>query len=316
MPKIRMDDLLRHFVGEAAPVVAAHQERKRTAAKERDTLQREERKLAMEELLRKSAADRQAADDRRELDDRNAEHARQTTADSAAEYERNNPWVYQGNRYASEGEMEAAIRRRETIGAQVTAAHRAPDTGSDTDDGPNWQVIQTADGLLQINPKTGATRPVQTGTGTAQPRSPAGGAAASAVAQSRDALAAMEELALNPSPSGDLALKTLYMKILDPASVVREGELEMLNNAGSFADQISARAESASSGLLTEARRNDMLKQARAVVSARTGGGSPPAPAVPSAARPSVEARVAQLKAQGKSMTEARAIMQAEGYFR
>ena len=46
--------------------------------------------------------------------------------------------------------------------------------------------------------------------------------------------------ATNPSPAGDIALIFNYMKVLDPASTVREGEQAMVANAGNVPDRVQA----------------------------------------------------------------------------
>lgn len=43
----------------------------------------------------------------------------------------------------------------------------------------------------------------------------------------------------DPSPSGDLALIFSYMKLLDPGSVVREGEFATAQNAGTIGDKVT-----------------------------------------------------------------------------
>lgn len=47
----------------------------------------------------------------------------------------------------------------------------------------------------------------------------------------RDAFSRVQQAAANPSPAGDLALIFNYMKMLDPGSVVREGEFATAQNA-------------------------------------------------------------------------------------
>lgn len=64
------------------------------------------------------------------------------------------------------------------------------------------------------------------------------------VAQSKDfvtirnAYGKIQASAQNPSPAGDLSLIFSYMKILDPTSVVREGEQASARNAAGVPDQI------------------------------------------------------------------------------
>jgi len=84
-----------------------------------------------------------------------------------------------------------------------------------------------------------------------------------------------QEIALNynavlsatrdPSPAGDLSLIFAYMKMLDPGSVVREGEFATAANTGSVPERIRAQYNKIISGeRLTTGQRADFLGQARA----------------------------------------------------
>jgi hypothetical protein len=67
----------------------------------------------------------------------------------------------------------------------------------------------------------------------------------------------------DPSPAGDLSLIFAYMKMLDPGSVVREGEFATAANTGSVPERVRAQYNKVLSGeRLTEAQRADFLKQA------------------------------------------------------
>jgi len=54
--------------------------------------------------------------------------------------------------------------------------------------------------------------------------------------------------AANPSPAGDLGLIFAYMKMLDPGSVVREGEFAVAANSGGIPDRIRAQLQQVQSG--------------------------------------------------------------------
>lgn len=73
--------------------------------------------------------------------------------------------------------------------------------------------------------------------------------------------------AQNKSPAGDLSLIFGYMKILDPGSVVREGEFATAQNTGSVPESVSALYNRVISGeRLTDKQRADFLAQARNLV--------------------------------------------------
>lgn len=67
----------------------------------------------------------------------------------------------------------------------------------------------------------------------------------------------------NPSAAGDIALIFNYMKMLDPGSVVREGEFATAQNAASVPERIRAQYNRVKSGeRLTDSTRTDFLNQA------------------------------------------------------
>jgi hypothetical protein len=73
----------------------------------------------------------------------------------------------------------------------------------------------------------------------------------------------VKQAASDPSAAGDIALIFGYMKILDPTSVVREGEFATAQNAGSAFNRIGALYNSVMQGQrLTAAQRADFAKQA------------------------------------------------------
>jgi hypothetical protein len=77
----------------------------------------------------------------------------------------------------------------------------------------------------------------------------------------------IETAAKNPSPAGDISLVYGFMKVLDPGSVVREGEFATAQNAGSVPDSVRNMYNKALSGeRLGEKIRSDFLQQARNLV--------------------------------------------------
>ena len=79
----------------------------------------------------------------------------------------------------------------------------------------------------------------------------------------RDAYDRVQAAAESPSAAGDLALIFNYMKILDPASVVREGEFANAQNAGSIPERIRAQYNKTLEGTrLTDSQRDDFVDRA------------------------------------------------------
>jgi hypothetical protein len=77
-------------------------------------------------------------------------------------------------------------------------------------------------------------------------------------------LMVVEGAAARPDAAGDLALIFGYMKILDPGSVVREGEFANAQNAAGVPDRIrNAYNKSLRGERLNESQRNQFLGQAR-----------------------------------------------------
>jgi hypothetical protein len=77
----------------------------------------------------------------------------------------------------------------------------------------------------------------------------------------------IESAAKNPSGAGDISLVYGYMKILDPGSVVREGEFATAQNAGGVPDAVRNVYNRAISGQrLSENVRADFLGQARNLI--------------------------------------------------
>ena len=83
----------------------------------------------------------------------------------------------------------------------------------------------------------------------------------------RDAYARVEQSARAPSAAGDLALIFNYMKMLDPGSVVREGEFATAQNAAGVPDQIRNIFNRVASGeRLNDNQRVDFVGQARGLM--------------------------------------------------
>lgn len=77
----------------------------------------------------------------------------------------------------------------------------------------------------------------------------------------------IENAAKNPSGAGDISLIYGYMKILDPGSVVREGEFATAANAGGVPDTVKSMYNKALDGKrLSDNVRNDFLNQARNLI--------------------------------------------------
>jgi hypothetical protein len=80
-----------------------------------------------------------------------------------------------------------------------------------------------------------------------------------------DSWGAISTAAQDPSPAGDLSLIFSYMKLLDPASSVRENEFANAQNAAGVPERIRAQFNRIKNGeRLTATTRNDFVTQARA----------------------------------------------------
>ncbi len=74
----------------------------------------------------------------------------------------------------------------------------------------------------------------------------------------------MLEASKNPSPKGDLTMVYSFVKALDPESVVREGEISLLNANRNVPDQIKGYAQRLATGQsLLPHERKDLMNQAR-----------------------------------------------------
>lgn len=75
---------------------------------------------------------------------------------------------------------------------------------------------------------------------------------------------AMIEAMKDPTPKGDMAMVYSYIKALDPDSVVREGEIDLVNANRSIPDRIKGYAQRLATGKsLLPSERQDLLEQAR-----------------------------------------------------
>lgn len=82
--------------------------------------------------------------------------------------------------------------------------------------------------------------------------------------QVRDSYSRIQEAAKEPSAAGDLALIFNYMKMLDPGSVVREGEFATAQNAAGVPDRIRAYYNKVIDGeRLADATRKDFLSRSK-----------------------------------------------------
>jgi hypothetical protein len=80
----------------------------------------------------------------------------------------------------------------------------------------------------------------------------------------------IQQFAKEPSAAGDIGLVFSYMKVLDPRSVVREGEFATAQNAGGISDKIRAQYNKALNGKrLSENQRQDFAKQAEKIVTSK-----------------------------------------------
>lgn len=81
--------------------------------------------------------------------------------------------------------------------------------------------------------------------------------------ETRDAYSRIQQSASNPSPAGDLALIFNFMKMLDPGSVVREGEFATAQNAAGIPERVRNMWNRALSGeRLGDDQRKDFVGQA------------------------------------------------------
>jgi hypothetical protein len=89
----------------------------------------------------------------------------------------------------------------------------------------------------------------------------------------RTAYEKVKQAGANPSPAGDLSLIFNYMKILDPGSVVREGEFANAQNAGGIDTKIRNLYNQIIDGTrLSPDQRQDFLNQSKNAASAEFKG--------------------------------------------
>ncbi len=88
----------------------------------------------------------------------------------------------------------------------------------------------------------------------------------------KDAFGKVEAATKDPSAAGDLALIFNFMKMLDPGSVVREGEFATAQNAAGVPQQVQNLYNRALTGeRLAESQRADFVNQAKAVYASQEG---------------------------------------------
>lgn len=77
---------------------------------------------------------------------------------------------------------------------------------------------------------------------------------------------AMVEASRNPTAKGDLTMVYSFIKALDPESVVREGEIDLVNANRSIPDRVKGYAQRLATGKsLLPSERQDLLEQARSL---------------------------------------------------
>lgn len=149
-----------------------------------------------------------------------------------------------------------AVRRGVLSGAEALTQAR-----------PKEPEIREVDGrLLSIDPTTGGVTELY----SAPPKGPdqdaianarkefVGLAPVKAFADQTSAYGRVVASAKDPSPAGDLALIFNYMKVLDPGSVVREGEFATAQNAGGVDERVRGLYNRIMSGeRLTPEQRSD-----------------------------------------------------------
>lgn len=82
--------------------------------------------------------------------------------------------------------------------------------------------------------------------------------------QRAQAYESMVQASADPSAKGDLTMVYSFIKALDPSSVVREGEISLVNANRSIPDQIKGYAQKLATGQnLLPAERQDLINQAR-----------------------------------------------------
>lgn len=158
-------------------------------------------------------------------------------------------------------EMELAAKRREM----------EHPSGKITELDPNKRLMYT-------DPRTGETRVIMDATGGSNgPFKDAKqkadveeglrkeyAALAKPYFETRDAWTRIQQSASKPSAAGDVALIFNFMKMLDPGSVVREGEFATAQNAAGVPERISALYNRVLSGeRLTDGIRSDFVGQAK-----------------------------------------------------
>jgi hypothetical protein len=156
------------------------------------------------------------------------------------------------------------------------AAGRAPAAGGVAPIAPASGVAPAAPAAATTapaaaGPATAGLQPIIPGTGKEFENSKALRAEFTKAAQPfvdlSQAFQKIENAAKNPSGAGDISLIYGYMKILDPGSVVREGEFATAANAGGIPDSVKSIYNKAIQGQrLSENVRNDFLGQARNLI--------------------------------------------------
>lgn len=158
-------------------------------------------------------------------------------------------------------------------GITAPAAGRVPAAGGVAPAAPAGGMAPAAPAAAPAaaGPATAGLQPIIPGTGKEFENAKALRAEFTKAAQPfvdlSQAFQKIENAAKNPSGAGDISLIYGYMKILDPGSVVREGEFATAANAGGVPDAVKSIYNKALSGQrLSEGVRNDFLGQARNLI--------------------------------------------------
>jgi hypothetical protein len=169
------------------------------------------------------------------------------------------------------------------VGGKVVAENTTEDKDSWTN--PEPVVIGGKNVMAQVNKKTGEPRivpgatPIDDKSEKDQTFDRANTLRDEYVTQSKDfvsvqsAYSTITALGKSPSAAGDIGLLTSFMRMVDPGSTVREGELATAENAGGVPDNVRSRYNNLLRGeRLSEDQRKDFIGQAKNMFDARKGG--------------------------------------------
>lgn len=171
-------------------------------------------------------------------------------------------------------EINKTVEMLRKIGAdprliELAQAGYAKEAISEAYKAPKEAKIMEVDGrLVRVDPKTGATTEIYSSGPDTKAISEARKEFTSqpwvkSFADQAGAYSRIMKSIEDPSPSGDLALIFNFMKVLDPGSVVREGEFATAANAGSVDERVRGLYNRVISGeRLTPEQRADFADRA------------------------------------------------------